>query len=132
LVPFVEAGKVETREAEVALREYLEPLKEAGVDTLVLGCTHYPFFTPAISRILGPEVTLVDPAVAVVCEAKEELGRRGMLASGDRPRYEFYVSGNPQQFDLLARRFSHRQLPPAVQVKEQPTQTMIAAAGDLR
>lgn len=132
LVPFVETGRVETPEAAAALQEYLEPLKAAGIDTLILGCTHYPFFAPAISRILGPEVTLVDPAVAMVREVKEELGKRGMLASGGRPRHEFYVSGNPHEFDLLAKRLSPWQLPPAVQVKEQPTQTVIVAAGDLR
>lgn len=132
LVPLVESGKVDTPEAEVALQEYLAPLKAAAIDTLILGCTHYPFFAPAISRILGPEVVLVDPAVAIVQEAKEALGKWGMFAGLGKPRYEFYVSGDPGEFDLLAKRLAARELPPAVQVKEVACATVTISAGERR
>jgi glutamate racemase len=117
LVPLVEAGKTDTPEAEAALTEYLEPLKKAGVDTLILGCTHYPFFAPLISRILGTEVVLVDPAVATVEEAQRVLAEQGMLANPGGARYEFYVSGDPGEFDRLAVLFSCRRLPPAEKVE---------------
>lgn len=118
LVPLVEAGKVDTPEAEEALNVYLGPLKEAGVDTLILGCTHYPFFNPLISRILGPEVVLIDPAEATTIEARKELVKRGTLADKGKVKYEFYVSGDPEKFDLLAERFSSQRLPAAKKVRE--------------
>ncbi|MEW6448361.1 MAG: glutamate racemase [Bacillota bacterium] len=118
LVPLAEAGKVDTPEAEEALNLYLGPLKEAGIDTLILGCTHYPLFSPLISRILGPEVVLVDPAEATVVEARRELANRGILANQGEATYEFYVSGSTEEFNRLAERFSSWRLPPAKKVKE--------------
>lgn len=117
LVPLVEAGKVNTPEAKAALTEYLAPLKGAGIDTLVFGCTHYPFFAEDVSQILGPEVTLVDPAVAIAMEAEEDMRRRGLLAQSGRPVHKFYVSGNPEEFDRLAERFSKQLLPRAIKVE---------------
>ena len=73
LVPLVETSRVKSSEAAEAVATYIAPLKEAGIDTLILGCTHYPFFIPMISRLLGPEVRLTDPAVAIAIKAKEEL-----------------------------------------------------------
>lgn len=106
LVPLVEAGKADTREAAGAVREYLAPLKKAGIDTLILGCTHYPFLTRLIAGELGPGVRLVDPASATVREAKEEMLRLG-LAAEEPPAAEhrFFVSGDPAAFRTAARRF---------------------------
>ncbi|HIE11862.1 MAG TPA: glutamate racemase [Desulfotomaculum sp.] len=132
LVPLVEAGKVDTPEAEEALNVYLAPLKEAGVDTLILGCTHYPFFNPLISRILGPEVVLVDPAEATTIEARKELVRRGILTSKGKVKHEFYVSGDPEEFDRLAERFSSWRLPAAKKVGESDAISLsLASMGDL-
>jgi glutamate racemase len=117
LVPLVESGKVETPEAEEALRVYLRPFKEAQIDTLVLGCTHYPFFTGAIRRILGKEIAMVDPAVATIAEAQRDIMQRGMQGGVSPPRYEFYTSGDPEEFDRLAGLLSARRLPGAVKVK---------------
>lgn len=69
-VPLVEAGVSNSAEARGIARTYLASIKEAGVDTLILGCTHYPFLTPVIREILGEGVKLVDPAIAVVEELK--------------------------------------------------------------
>lgn len=118
LVPLVETGKVDTPEAEEALYIYLGPLKEAGIDTLILGCTHYPFLSPLISRILGPKVVLVDPAEATTVEARRELVKRGMIAHEGEVTHQFYVSGDPEEFNRLAELFSSGQLPPAKKVKE--------------
>ena len=65
-VPLVEAGLANSLEARGIARTYLAPIKEAGVDTLILGCTHYPFLTPVIREVLGEGVKLIDPALAVV------------------------------------------------------------------
>lgn len=106
LVPLVEAGKTETSEAAEAVREYLSPLKEAGIDTLILGCTHYPFLVRLIADELGPGVRLVDPASAAVREAKEEMCRLGLAAAGTAvAEHHFFVSGAPEAFRTAARRF---------------------------
>ncbi|MDP4161046.1 MAG: glutamate racemase [Bacillota bacterium] len=69
-VPLIEAGLSNSAEARGIAKTYLTPLKEAGVDVLILGCTHYPFLEPALREILGEDVSIVDPALAVVKELK--------------------------------------------------------------
>lgn len=98
LVPLVEAGQVRSPEAREALMEYLAPLQAEGMDTLVLGCTHYPFLVPLISEILGPRVQIIDPAVYVVAELVA-LGWSDCPA-GVAPCYQ--VSGDPAEFDRTA------------------------------
>lgn len=103
LVPLVEAGLFESREARQAVFEYALPLKEAGVDTLILGCTHYPFLTPHFRELFGPGVTLVDPARATVLEARREMEALGILSNGGGGvRHAFYVSGDPGAFQKTA------------------------------
>ncbi|RDV81816.1 glutamate racemase [Ammonifex thiophilus] len=116
LVPLIERGEIDTPETEAVLRDYLKPLKEAGIDTLIFGCTHYPFLAPLVSSFMGPEVVLVDPAVAVAEELKELLRRRGLLANS-APSHRVFVSGDPENFDRLARRLYPGSLPPAVRVE---------------
>jgi len=105
LVEQVEAGLLDGAETEELLRRYLEPLVAAGADQLVLGCTHYPFLRPAIERIVGPAVQVIDPAPAVARQTGRVLAARGRLNEGDRPgRHHFYTSGDPDQFARLVRR----------------------------
>jgi glutamate racemase len=72
LVPLIESGAINSPETEQLLREHLAPLQEAQIDTLVLGCTHYPFLAPLIRKILGAEVEIIDTSDAVV----KQLGRK--------------------------------------------------------
>ncbi len=117
LVPLVEAGKTDTPEAAEAVREYLLPLKKAGIDTLILGCTHYPFLTRLIAGELGPGVRLVDPAAATVREVKKELLRLGLAAARETAEgHCFFVSGAPEPFRAVARRFLGRDIGPVKQV----------------
>lgn len=99
LVPLVEAGQVDGPEAEAAVALCLAPLLAARVDTLVLGCTHYPALAPVIQRLAGPGVRLVDPAEQVAREAVAWLRKHDSLqapgASGTR---RFLTSGDPAQF----------------------------------
>ena len=82
-VPLVEEGWHEDPIAEEVARRYLEPLLVAGVDTLVLGCTHYPLLAPVIARVAGPGVTLVDSAESVADEVAAGLAERGLaIAEG--------------------------------------------------
>lgn len=69
LVEQIEAGRLDTPDTEAMLRGWVEPLLARGADTLVLGCTHYPFIAPTLQKIAGPHVRLVDPAPAVARQA---------------------------------------------------------------
>ncbi|MBE3587049.1 MAG: glutamate racemase [Thermoanaerobacteraceae bacterium] len=117
LVPLVEAGMAGTAESLAAVAEYGRPLKEAGIDTLILGCTHYPFLEGEFRQVLGPEVKLVDPAVATVKAAREEMARRGLLNDAGGPAcHRYYVSGDPRILREAARCFLGCDIPPVEQV----------------
>lgn len=77
LVAAVEAGALDGPATEALLRSHLEPMLAAGIDQLVLGCTHYPFLAPVISRIVGPGVAVLDPAPAVARQTARVLARLG-------------------------------------------------------
>ncbi|MDR3560677.1 MAG: glutamate racemase [Negativicutes bacterium] len=74
-VPLIEQGNLEGPRLEDAIREYLTPLKEANVDTLILGCTHYPLISQAVGRFMGPGVTLIDPASETAQDARAILAK---------------------------------------------------------
>lgn len=105
-VPLVEEGWVDdpvTR--EVACR-YLEPLKGAGVDVLVLGCTHYPLIEGVIQGIMGPGVRLVNSARETALEVKKTLQRLELLAStGKKGHHRFFVTDNPEKFRRVGKLF---------------------------
>lgn len=105
LVEKVEAGGVDDPQTEAILRRCLEPMAEKGIDTLVLGCTHYPFLTPTIERIVGPGVKIIDPSPAVARQTQRVLAREGLLSDAHRPgHYTFYTTGNPETFAALQKR----------------------------
>ncbi len=105
LVEAVEAGALDTPETEALLRHYLTPMLAAGIDQLVLGCTHYPFLSATIQRIVGSEVTLIDPAPAVARQVGRVLTQRGLAAPSTQPgQHHFYTSGDAAKFSAIARR----------------------------
>jgi glutamate racemase len=104
-VPLIEQNRLEEPETETIVGKYLQPLLEADIDTLVYGCTHYPHLAPVLNRILPPTVRLVDPAVAVVKAAKQELQLRGLQNFAAALPTRFCVSGCPQEFTDNARRW---------------------------
>jgi len=104
-VPFVEEGWLSGKVVLEVARGYLQPLKKSGVDTVILGCTHYPLLKPVIRKILGPNVTLIDSAKQVAIEVKNILASEGLLNKGQRGKNRFYVSDNPEWFSALAARF---------------------------
>ncbi|NIA22483.1 MAG: glutamate racemase, partial [Anaerolineaceae bacterium] len=96
-VPMVEEGRpADDPLVMAAVREYLSPIR-GRVDSLVLGCTHYPLLKPALAEVLGPEVTLVDSAEEVASEVASVLEAEGMLASDGDGEVTCYVSDNPQR-----------------------------------
>ncbi|NLB88643.1 MAG: glutamate racemase, partial [Syntrophomonadaceae bacterium] len=78
-VPLVESGVLEGDEVRQAVAEYIGPLLTKGIDTLVLGCTHYPFLSPAINEYVGNDITLVDPSYATIVELKNILAEMDLL-----------------------------------------------------
>lgn len=73
LVPLIEAGKADSEETLDLLASHLEPIQDAGADTIVLGCTHYPFLRKAIRKLLGDRIALIDTSEAVVKQLKRQL-----------------------------------------------------------
>lgn len=110
-VEFVEAGVTTGPELLATAREYTEPLRAAEVDTLVLGCTHYPLLTGALSLVMGEDVTLVSSAEETAKDLYRELVRMGLehprsaSGSGQHTRHRFAATGDPDHFQALARRF---------------------------
>lgn len=105
-VPFAEEGWLSGSVVMEVARTYLKPLKDARVDTAILGCTHYPLLKPVIKKVLGKGVRLVDSAEQVSIEVKNVLKEAGMLSGIDKKgRHKFYVSDNPAWFSELAGRF---------------------------
>ncbi len=92
LVECVEAGDFDGPRTRTLLAHYLRPLLEAGADTIVLGCTHYPFLLPAIRDLVGPEVRIIDPGEAVARRVGEVLGE---WDDGDMGSLRCYTSGDP-------------------------------------
>ena len=104
-VPLVENGRFRRGDVviETVAREYLEPLKQTGIDTLILGCTHYPLLTDIVADIMGPEVALVDSGEESAFELKRMLKARDLRAEESRRGgAEFFVSDRAEDFDQIA------------------------------
>ena len=86
-------------------RDYLNPLIEKNIDTLVLGCTHYPLLTGVISYVMGNEVTLVSSAEETAKDLYRILVERDLLNSSGKPSHKFVSTGESELFSKLARRF---------------------------
>jgi glutamate racemase len=101
-VPLVEEGWFEHPATELVAREYLEPLRRAGIDVLVLGCTHYPLLKPLLARVMGPGVTLIDSAGETAREVERMLDRHGLRApAGAMATHRFVVSDDEPHFRRL-------------------------------
>lgn len=105
-VEFVEAGVTSGPEVLQAAHEYLQPLIDAQVDTLILGCTHYPMLAGAIGYVMGPDVTLVDSATETAIDVYRALAASNLeRTSLEEPEHRFYATGKSAQFEALAQRF---------------------------
>ncbi|MCK4978463.1 MAG: glutamate racemase [Anaerolineales bacterium] len=102
LVTQIEGGHLKTSKTRSILEDALFPMMDEGIDTVVLGCTHYPFVIPMIQDIVGPEVRVIDPAPAVARQVERVLNARGLL----RPsvaigQVRYLTTGDPAQLQLL-------------------------------
>ena len=107
LVPMIERGEVSGDRIGRALRDYIQPLLAAGVDSIVYGCTHYPFLDAEVRAVVGPSTALVDPAIRVACAVKSAVLARdpSLLAEPGAPPIppRFMTSGDPEVFARLVR-----------------------------
>jgi glutamate racemase len=106
-VEFVEAGVTSGPELLAVAHEYLDPLTSAGIDTLILGCTHYPLLTGAVSYVMGDQVTLVSSAEETAKDVYRLLVQHGLErdATLPPPVHRFLTTGQPEEFATIGRRF---------------------------
>jgi glutamate racemase len=113
-VPLVEEGWFEHPAAELIAREYLEPLRRTGVDTLVLGCTHYPLLKPLLQRVMGGNVRLIDSGEETAAVVAQVLGRTALDAPSDSAAtHRFAVSDDEARFRKVGIRFIGSRMGPA-------------------
>ncbi|MCX7847096.1 MAG: glutamate racemase [bacterium] len=110
LVPLVEEGWTDREATRLIVAEYLQPLRTARIDTLVLGCTHYPLLAGVLQEYMGPEVALVDSAQTCAAELEELLTARGLRAPGGPGEETFFVTDMAARFAELGARFLGRRL----------------------
>ncbi|MCK5456190.1 MAG: aspartate/glutamate racemase family protein, partial [Melioribacteraceae bacterium] len=105
-VPLAEEGWTGHRATELIAEEYLEELIKKEIDTLVLGCTHYPVLTEIIQKIMGPKVMLVDSGTAAALEVETYLSGIGLRNDSNQiGKHQYYVSDLPNKFKTIAERF---------------------------
>ena len=116
-VPLAEEGWLDNDVARRTTEIYLNPLKSNGIDTLILGCTHYPLLKGLIGEILGDSVSIIDSAEETALLVKRRLDAVEMRCQpGSRPGHQFYVSDIPSQFQKVGERFLGTELNPVTRV----------------
>jgi glutamate racemase len=117
LVPLVEDGKADSPEALAAVREYVEPLLNEGgvvrpvVDTLLLGCTHYPLLRAAIEKVAGRDVRVVDSATTTALAVREVLASHRLTREGGKAEHALFCTGPVDRFRTIARAIFHEDPP---------------------
>jgi glutamate racemase len=117
LVPLVEEGWTENEIAERTVVHYLESLKASGIDTLLLGCTHYPLLSDLFRRVLGPAVRIVDSATATAAAVSERLAELRLGRMRGMGAQSFFVTESPERFIRVGRRFLGPQVESAVRIE---------------
>ncbi len=106
LVPLIEEDWIDHPATKMIVKEYLKPMLDRGMDTLVLGCTHYPLLKPLLAKILNNKVRLVDSAVVCAEHVKRLLKEQELLRTAKgKPKLELYLTDLSEQFETLAKRF---------------------------
>jgi glutamate racemase len=116
-VPLVEEGWTENQIVEMTVAAYLESLKQSGIDTLILGCTHYPLLKKAIRKFLGGGVRLVDSAEETAREVQAMLKRDSLARKHGKGSHGFFVTDAPDRFIKVGRRFLGERVESAVRIE---------------
>jgi glutamate racemase len=130
LAPLIQDGGEVDQRTVACVERACAPLRGAGVDTVILGCTHYPLVRPILQRTLGREVEIVSSGEAIAAEVERELESRGLAAPPDRRGdYDFLASGDPETFRALGTRFLQLPIPHVGRVEVAGAQPSSTAAG---
>lgn len=116
-VPLAEEGWTEGPIAHGAAEAYLASMRKSGIDTLILGCTHYPLLKGVIAEVMGPQVTLVDSAEETAREVVALLGRHELARSDARGASSFFVTDVPDRFVKVGQRFLGSRVESAVRIE---------------
>jgi glutamate racemase len=116
-VPLVEEGWIDNDVVEMTAKAYLQGFKQSGVDTLILGCTHYPLLKKAIRRFLGAGVRLVDSAEETAKEVAIVLRRISVMRKNGKGTHSFFVTDAPDRFIKVGRRFLGEKVESAVRIE---------------
>ncbi len=118
-VPLIEEGWLSEKVTVDIIKKYLTPLKKNMVDTLILGCTHYPLLKPSIKKVIGKDIRLVDSAKEVALNVKHLIGSLGIASKQSRRgKVKFYLTDKPYRFKKIGEKFLGRQLKFVYLVKE--------------
>jgi glutamate racemase len=118
-VPLIEEGWLDHAVMRQVAEEYLAGLRAERLDSLILGCTHYPLVAPLLQDVVGPQVRLIDSGAEAALATAGLLRRRGLLAGGAAPpQHRFYLSDQRLDFERVARAFLGRELPPTAIVDQ--------------
>lgn len=117
LVPLVEEGWIDNDIAYRTVEHYLGSLKASGIDTLLLGCTHYPLLSELIGRVMGPRIKLIDSATATAVEVRQRLGSLKLLRGKAPGSQSFFVTEMPERFVRVGRRFFGPRVESAVRIE---------------
>lgn len=107
-VPLVEDGWADHEVAYEVSKEYIKPLLDKNIDSLILGCTHYPMLTNTIKKVVGDKVELINPAEEAARLMGDILVQNDMTSSGKVPSYKFYVSDSEERFKEMAQIFLNK------------------------
>jgi len=116
-VPLIEEGWLAHDVTRSVAEEYLARLKSEQLETLILGCTHYPLIAPLLGDLMGPQVRLIDSGAEAARATAELLRASDLLAPGPA-RHQFYVSDEPRNFERMAQSFLGRPIPPTTVVDQ--------------
>lgn len=114
-VPLVENGYIDCQVTRLVAQDYLTPLKEAGVDTLILGCTHYPLLRQVIGEIMGDQVTLIDAGATAAQAVSAYLSGQESCHTESTPSIRYFVSDDTEQFVRIGERFLQHPIHGAIQ-----------------
>jgi glutamate racemase len=116
-VPLVEEGWTDNEVAEMTVKAYLSSLKQSGIDTLILGCTHYPLLKQAIRNFMGNTVRLVDSAEETAKEVEAALQKDALIRKSGNGVHSFFVTDAPDRFIKVGRRFLGETVESAVRIE---------------
>ncbi|HYM81685.1 MAG TPA: glutamate racemase [Candidatus Limnocylindria bacterium] len=117
-VPLIEEGWTDHAVTRQVAEEYLLEIRNGHLESLILGCTHYPLIAPLLAELMGPAVRLVDSGAEAARATAALLAERGQLAAGGSPEHRFYLSDEPRSFTRIAQAFLGRELPPTAIVDQ--------------